>query len=182
MEQHRFEGKGKPEPAHAFIHCVPTPFKTCYPPDLSKVEGLSRSMLPVLKDVDLVMVESTIHVVTTEQVAALIRMARPEPTQDVLQVAHYPERVFSDNAIHEIIDNEGVVVGHGADSPWSYHSFSQGTVDVATSKRRGLWWPSRCAGLCPNNPGGENLRSRSDYRGQLLRLNTSSTDLATASR
>jgi UDP-N-acetyl-D-mannosaminuronic acid dehydrogenase len=133
----RFRARTAPEAADAFILCVPTPFQTGYQPDLSYVEAATRSVLPVLKEGDLVVVESTIPVGTTEKVAALIRTARPELTQEALHVAHCPERVLPGNAIREIIDNDRVVGGTTEEATERaarlYRSFSRGTVAETTA-------------------------------------------------
>ena len=137
LEQKRFEASHQPEPADAFILCVPTPFQAGYQPDLSCVEAAARSVLPVLKAGDLVVVESTIPVGATEKVAALIRTARPELTPDNLHVAHCPERVLPGNAIREIIHNDRVVGGTTPEATALaarlYRSFSHGTVAETTA-------------------------------------------------
>lgn len=137
LEQKRFSAHAQPEPAEAFILCVPTPFKDGYQPDLGYVESAARSVLPVLKEGDLVVVESTIPVGATEQVAALIRTARPELTQEALHVAHCPERVLPGNAIREIIYNDRVVGGTTPEATERtarlYRSFSRCTVAETTA-------------------------------------------------
>jgi len=137
LKESRFRAQAKPEPSDAFILCVPTPFKDGYQPDLSYVEAAALSVLPVLKEGDLVVVESTIPVGATEKVAELIRSARPELTREKLHVAHCPERVLPGNAIREIIHNDRVV---GGTTPQAtelaarlYSSFSQGTVAETTA-------------------------------------------------
>ncbi len=133
----RFRAQTTPEKADAFILCVPTPFKVGYQPDLSYVESAARSVLPVLKKNDLVVVESTIPVGATEKVAALIRTARPELPQEALHIAHCPERVLPGNAIREIIHNDRVVGGTTAEATERaarlYRSFSRGTVAETTA-------------------------------------------------
>lgn len=133
----RFRAQITPEQADAFILCVPTPFKDGYQPDLSYVESAARSVLPVLKENDLVVVESTIPVGATEKVAALMRTARPELTQENLHVAHCPERVLPGNAIREIIHNDRVVGGTTAEATERaarlYRSFSRGSVAETTA-------------------------------------------------
>lgn len=128
----RFRAQTTPEPADAFILCVPTPFKMGYQPDLSYVEAAAHSILPMLKEGDLVVVESTIPVGATIRIAKLIRTARPELTDDVLHVAHCPERVLPGNAIREIIYNDRVVggiTGEATDrAARLYKTFSKGTV------------------------------------------------------
>lgn len=137
LEQKRFTAQAQPEPADAFILCVPTPFKDGYQPDLGYVEAATLSVLPVLKEGDLVVVESTIPVGATEKVAALIRTSRPELTQEALHVAHCPERVLPGNAIREIIYNDRVIGGTTPEATDRaarlYRSFSRGTVAETTA-------------------------------------------------
>ena len=137
LNNERFRAQATPEPADAFILCVPTPFKVGYQPDLSYVESAALGVLPVLKKDNLVVVESTIPVGATEKVAALIRTARPELTQENLHVAHCPERVLPGNAIREIIHNDRVVGGTTAEATQRaarlYRSFSRGSVAETTA-------------------------------------------------
>ena len=66
-----------PEPADAFLIAVPTPFKgDNHDPDLGYIESASRSIAPVLKKGDLVILESTSPVGATEQMADWLAEAR----------------------------------------------------------------------------------------------------------
>lgn len=58
-----------PEPAEAFLVCVPTPFKGEYEPDLSYIQAACKAIAPVLQKGNLVVLESTSPVETTEQMA-----------------------------------------------------------------------------------------------------------------
>jgi UDP-N-acetyl-D-mannosaminuronic acid dehydrogenase len=80
---------------------VPTPFKGSNQPDLSYIEAASRAIAPVLKKGDLVILESTSPVGTTEMVAAWLAEERSDisfPQQageaSDIRVAHCPERVL----------------------------------------------------------------------------------------
>lgn len=72
----------QPEPADAFLIAVPTPFKTfeqkSHVPDLGFIESASKSLAPVLKKGDLVVLESTSPVGATEQMAEWLAEARPD--------------------------------------------------------------------------------------------------------
>ncbi len=68
----------KPEPADAFLIAVPTPFKGDHEPDLSYVEAAIKSIAPVIKEGDLVILESTSPVGTTEKVADWLAQARED--------------------------------------------------------------------------------------------------------
>lgn len=59
-----------PEAADAFLIAVPTPFKGDHEPDMVYVESAAKSIAPVLKKGDLVILESTSPVGATEQMVA----------------------------------------------------------------------------------------------------------------
>ncbi|MER0459747.1 UDP-N-acetyl-D-mannosamine dehydrogenase [Aeromonas caviae] len=112
-----------PESADAFLIAVPTPFLSCKfgevpSPDLSYIESACRSIAPVLKKGDLVILESTSPVGATEQVAAWLAAERPDLTfpqtagdnADV-NVAHCPERVLPGHVVRELVQNDRVIGG-----------------------------------------------------------------------
>ena len=65
----------RPEPADAFLIAVPTPFKDDHVPDLAFIEAAAQSIAPVLKRGDLVILESTSPVGTTEQMVQWLAAA-----------------------------------------------------------------------------------------------------------
>ena len=107
-----------PEPADAFLIAVPTPFKGDHEPDLSYVEAAARSIAPVLRQGNLVILESTSPVGTTEKLAHWLAEERPDlsfpqqagETADV-QVAYCPERVLPGKVVHELVSNDRVIGG-----------------------------------------------------------------------
>lgn len=124
----------KAEAADAFLIAVPTPFKHIHPspiagegqgergqtpePDLTYVEAAARSIAPVLKKGDLVILESTSPVGSTEQMAQWLAEARPDLTfpQQAgeaadINMAYCPERVLPGKVIHELVENDRVVGG-----------------------------------------------------------------------
>ncbi|KAF6658549.1 UDP-N-acetyl-D-mannosamine dehydrogenase [Enterobacteriaceae bacterium EKM102V] len=107
----------QPEPADAFLIAVPTPFKDDHQPDLRFVKAAAESMAPVLKKGDLVILESTSPVGSTEQMADWLAAARPDlrfpqhgETPDVF-VAYCPERVLPGQVMVELINNDRVIGG-----------------------------------------------------------------------
>lgn len=108
----------QPEPADAFLIAVPTPFKEGHKPDVSFIEAAARAIAPVLRKGNLVVLESTSPVGTTEAMADWLASARPDlsfPQQvgeaaDV-QVAYCPERVLPGRVVHELVDNDRVIGG-----------------------------------------------------------------------
>ena len=111
-----------PEESDVFLIAVPTPFlKDDAPiprPDLSYIEAAAMAIAPVLKPGNLVILESTSPVGTTEQLAEWLAKARPDlkfPGQgneklDV-NISYCPERVLPGNVLHELITNDRVIGG-----------------------------------------------------------------------
>ncbi|MGB0670558.1 MAG: UDP-N-acetyl-D-mannosamine dehydrogenase [Rhodospirillales bacterium] len=111
----------KPAPADAFIIAVPTPFMAGHKPDLTYVEAATRALAPVLAKGNLVVVESTSPVGTTEQVSAWLAEERPDlsfPHEKGdgadINVAHSPERVLPGQVLLELVRNDRVVGGVSA--------------------------------------------------------------------
>ena len=104
--------KASLKPIESDIHVivVPTPFKGNHEPDLSFVEEGTRQVLPLLKEGDLFIIESTSPVGTTEKMADLIFHLRPE-LKDKIFIAYCPERVLPGNIIHELIQNDRSIGG-----------------------------------------------------------------------
>lgn len=112
-----------PEPADAFLIAVPTPFKECEEgaipePDLKYIEAASKAIAPVLKQGDLVILESTSPVGATEKVAKWLAEARedlsfPQDAGDEadVNVAHCPERVLPGHVVRELVENDRVIGG-----------------------------------------------------------------------
>lgn len=100
------------EPVVADVHLmvVPTPFKGVYEPDTSFVEVATRKLIPLLKERDIYIIESTSPVGTTEKMAALIFRERPE-LEGKIYIAYCPERVMPDNVMHELVHNDRVIGG-----------------------------------------------------------------------
>ena len=99
-----------PEVSDAYFMVVPTPFKGNHEPDTSYVEAATRAVLPLLKEGDLYVIESTSPVGTTDKMAALIFAERPE-LQGKIYIAYCPERVLPGNVIYELVHNDRVIGG-----------------------------------------------------------------------
>lgn len=107
-----------PEYADAFLVAVPTPFKGDHEPDLRYIEDASKSIAPVLKRGDLVILESTSPVGATEQMAAWLAEMRPDLSfpathgeDSDIRVAHCPERVLPGHVLRELVQNDRVIGG-----------------------------------------------------------------------
>lgn len=99
-----------PEVADAYFMVVPTPFKGDHLPDISYVEAATRSVLPLLKEGDLYVIESTSPVGTTDKMKDLIFAERPE-LEGKIYIAYCPERVLPGNVIYELEHNDRVIGG-----------------------------------------------------------------------
>lgn len=94
----------------AYFIVVPTPFKGDHQPDVSYVEAATRTVIPLLKEGDLFVVESTSPIGTTEAMASMIYKARPE-LDGLIHIAYCPERVLPGNVIYELVHNDRVIGG-----------------------------------------------------------------------
>ena len=99
-----------PETSDAYLIVVPTPFKGNHEPDISFVEAATRAIIPLLKEGDLYIIESTSPVGTTDKMAALIHNERPELAGKIY-IAYCPERVLPGNVLFELIHNDRVIGG-----------------------------------------------------------------------
>ncbi len=93
-----------------YLVVVPTPFKNNHEPDISFVEKATRACIPLLKENDLFIIESTSPVLTTEKMADLIFSNRPE-LKNNLSIAYCPERVLPGKAMEELVSNDRVIGG-----------------------------------------------------------------------
>ena len=100
----------KPTEGDVFIISVPTPIRNDFSPDLSYVEKAVSSVIPFLHIGNLIIIESTCPVGTTEQMVEMIFAQRPE-LKNNLHVAYCPERVLPGNIIHELTNNDRVIGG-----------------------------------------------------------------------
>ena len=107
-----------PEPADAFMIAVPTPFKDEHKPDLSFIQKAAKAIVPVLEKGNLVILESTSPVGTTEKLSKWLQELRPDlyfPGQTSQEpnvyVAHCPERVLPGRVLEELVSNDRIIGG-----------------------------------------------------------------------
>ncbi len=126
-----------PEISDAYFMVVPTPFKGNHEPDISYVEAATRAILPLLKEGDLYVIESTSPVGTTDKMKDLIFSERPELV-DKIYIAYCPERVLPGNIIYELVHNDRVIGGINEESTSKaiefYSQFVTGTLHRTNSK------------------------------------------------
>jgi UDP-N-acetyl-D-mannosaminuronic acid dehydrogenase len=108
----RLRAQGVPVAAAFHVIAVPTPFAAGHLPDLRAVEAAADALAPVLRAGDVVILESTVPVGTTEALAARLAAARPDLTvPGEVHVAHCPERVLPGRMLEELVRNDRVIGG-----------------------------------------------------------------------
>lgn len=105
------------QPADVFIIAVPTPFLADHQPDLSYIQRAVQAIAPVLRKGNLVVLESTSPVGTTEKIAEWLQQARPDlaifpNSLDIdIDIAYCPERVLPGKIMAEIYQNDRIIGG-----------------------------------------------------------------------
>ena len=135
------------ESADAYIIAVPTPFKPdSHQPDLSYIKAATDMIAPVLKKGDLIILESTSPVGTTDKISQWLSDKRRDlrlPHQDLensdVRIAHCPERVLPGQVMHELIYNDRVIGGITAKCASKaaeiYNTFVKGDIVLASTAR-----------------------------------------------
>ena len=136
---------GEPVPADAFVIAVPTPMSDDHRPDISFVRAAVDSLAPVLSSGNLVVIESTCPVGTTETVCHWLASARPDLTfphsdgdASDIRVAYCPERILPGRALEELVSNDRVIGGVSltcaAAARRLYELFVEGTCYVTNAR------------------------------------------------
>lgn len=108
------------QPADAFVIAVPTPFARDgkHTPDISYVLSAAQEVARVLRPGNIIILESTSPVGTTEQMRDLIASLRPDlklpgltrETPDIA-IAYCPERVLPGRILEELANNDRSIGG-----------------------------------------------------------------------
>lgn len=106
------------EPADVFVIAVPTPFEEDHVPDISYVMEAATNVAAALKPGNIVILESTSPVGTTEKVRDLIANLRPDLkipglTNEIpdIAIAYCPERVLPGRILEELTNNDRCIGG-----------------------------------------------------------------------
>lgn len=106
-----FSLKTSPENADVFLLCTPTPLDSNMKPDLSYLTDGLNSILPFIKEGNLIIVESTIPPSTiTDLIQPILESRGLKVGVDVF-LGHCPERVIPGNIVHELIHNDRIIGG-----------------------------------------------------------------------
>jgi UDP-N-acetyl-D-mannosaminuronic acid dehydrogenase len=107
--------------ADIFILAVPTPFYDGYVPNIDYIISATESIIPFIKENDIVILESTSPVGTTNKVEEILRDKRKDLfnveglassiSKSSIFVAHCPERVLPGHIMKELVENDRLVGG-----------------------------------------------------------------------
>lgn len=132
----------RPQPADVYMICVPTPFHESGDvpqPNIDYVMAAARSVAPLVKAGDLVILESTSPVGTTKQMGEILQAAGLDLA--MVSVAYCPERVLPGKIMVELVQNDRVVGGLTPEATHAvstfYRTFVRGDVletDAATAE------------------------------------------------
>lgn len=115
VESGNLKASVNPVKADVYILAVPTPIKENHKPDLTYVEQATRSITPYLEPENIIILESTCPVGTTEKVTNWILEERPDLSIDNnknrIFVAHCPERVLPGKILTELVANDRIIGG-----------------------------------------------------------------------
>lgn len=137
VEKGLLKASTKTENADVYLIAVPTPFKANNEPDLKYVQNAIRMILPNLKEGNLLIIESTSPVGTTDKMAKIIFEERSN-LQGKINIAYCPERVLPGKVIYELENNDRVIGGMDKKSTKAaqnfYRYFVKGKLHTTNSK------------------------------------------------
>lgn len=98
-----------PDIADVFIIAVPTPFHEGYVPNIDYIVSATKAIAPFVKTGDIVILESTSPVGTTDLVESTLKDEDVDTSK--LFIAHCPERVLPGHIMRELVENDRIVGG-----------------------------------------------------------------------
>ncbi|CAA6820554.1 MAG: UDP-glucose dehydrogenase (EC [uncultured Sulfurovum sp.] len=109
VKSEKLKASLKPIEADVFIIAVPTPFHEGYVPNIDYVISASKAIAPYVKEGNIVILESTSPVGTTDRVEEVLKEEGVDTTK--LYIAHCPERVLPGQIMRELVENDRIVGG-----------------------------------------------------------------------
>lgn len=130
VEEKKLKAYAKPVKADIFIIAVPTPFHEDYVPNIDYVLSATKSIAQFLEDGNLVILESTSPIGTTQLVEETLKNLGVNT--DKIFISHCPERVLPGKIMKELIQNDRIVGGLTKEATLKtaqfYKTFVQGEV------------------------------------------------------
>lgn len=144
VEAGKLKAYAAPSPADVYMICVPTPFHEGQGiplPNIDYVLQATRSIAPHVKAGDIIILESTSPVGTTEKIGEELVSVGVD-IQGV-HIAYCPERVLPGRIMLELVENDRVVGGLTPDATIAVAAFYRGFVRGAV-----LETDSKTAEMC----------------------------------
>ena len=130
VESGNLKADVKPDFADVFIIAVPTPFRDGYVPNIDYVISASRAVAPYIKEGNIVILESTSPVGTTEKIGKILKDSGVDTSK--IYIAHCPERVLPGKILKELTQNDRIVGGLSKESAEKtaefYKTFVKGEI------------------------------------------------------
>ena len=130
IESGNLKADVKPDFADVFIIAVPTPFRDGYVPNIDYVISASRAVAPYIKEGNIVILESTSPVGTTEKIGQILKDSGVDISK--IYIAHCPERVLPGKILKELTQNDRIVGGLSRESAEKtaefYKTFVKGEI------------------------------------------------------
>ena len=101
----------EPEVSDAYIISVPTPITEDKKADMRFVESATKSLVPLLKKGDLVILESTSPIGTVDQLMLPILEESGLKAGEDFSLGHSPERVIPGKILYELVNNDRIAGG-----------------------------------------------------------------------
>lgn len=99
----------RPQESDVFIIAVPTPFHEGFVPNIDYVIAAAKSIAPYIREENIVILESTSPVGTTEKVNEVLQECGVDVSK--IYVSHCPERVLPGHIMRELVENDRIVGG-----------------------------------------------------------------------
>jgi len=128
----------EPTTADVFFITVPTPVRDDRKPDLTYVKSASQAIAPYVQPGNLVILESTCPIGTTEDLVLETLIEEGAPVDQGVMIAHCPERVLPGRILIELVQNDRIVGGIDEASTKAaadfYRQFVSGEVFETSAK------------------------------------------------
>ncbi len=140
IEDSKLSAQNKPTYADVFLITVPTPFKSntskVPSPDLNYVYSAIESCIPFLKKGNIIIIESTCPVGTTEKINNFLFTKKVDMGE--IHLAYCPERVLPGNILFELVNNDRVIGGINDNSSKIaydfYKTFCRGNLKISNAR------------------------------------------------
>jgi len=109
VKSEKLKANTTPVEADVFIIAVPTPFHEGFVPNIDYVVSATKAIASYVKEGDIVILESTSPVGTTDRVEEVLKEEGVDTSK--LYIAHCPERVLPGQIMRELVENDRIVGG-----------------------------------------------------------------------